>query len=443
MSERRLSRRNFLVAAPAAGVAVAAKPGASTEKPALLGGKPACSKRFSWPVWDQTEEQALLDVVRSGHWYRGTGKNVAKFEQAYAQLTGAKHCIGTSSGTGALLTSLAAVGVGAGDEVILPPYTFVATVNVILSHHALPVFVDSDIETAQIDPGKIEAKISDRTAAIMPVHLGGAAADLDRILPIGQKRKIPVIEDACQSHLGEWRGRKVGTYGAAGCYSFQATKNLNCGEGGAILTNDDDVYERCFAYHWNGQGRRTAHGDYSDLIAGTKLLMTEFQAAMLIAQMTRLERQAKARDENAAYLTSLLREIPGVTPVRMYEGCTRNAYHGYIFRFLPEQFGGNLTRAQFIRAMNAEGVPCGAGYVPLNKRKYIQNTLQSRGYRRLFPKAVLDSWLEKNQCPANDQLCKEAIWVMQEMFVGPRSDMEMFADAVRKIKANAAELARA
>jgi len=433
-----VTRRSFLAAAPAAGMAtVSTKARVPVAKPALLGGKPVRTQRFpSWPVFDQKEEQALVEVVRSGHWFRGNGENVKGFEEAYARLTGAKFCLATSSGTGALQTSLGALGVGPGDEVILPPYTFTATLNVILNMWALPVFVDSDLETAQIDARKIEAAITGRTVAMIPVHLAGNVADLDTIMTAARKHKVAVVEDTCQSHLSEWRGRKAGTYGNTGCFSFQASKNLNCGEGGAILTNDGDLYEKCFAYHWNGGGRSQK---FSDLMHGTKFLMTEFQAALLVAQMTRLEEQAKTRERNAQYLNSLLREIPGTVPARMYEGCTRNAYHGFIFRYKKEQFA-NLTRAKFLKALSAEGIPASSGYTPLNKKQYLKNALRSRGYQRIYSKEQIARLEERNQCPANDQLCEEAVWLMQSLFLAGRSDMEQIAEAMRKIQAHAGEL---
>ncbi|MEK7408912.1 MAG: DegT/DnrJ/EryC1/StrS family aminotransferase [Acidobacteriota bacterium] len=436
-----LNRRSFLAAAPAAGLAMTSSGAlAAGEKPVLLGGKPVRTQRFpSWPVSDQREEQALTEVVRSGQWFRGNGQVVKRFEEAYARLTGAKFCLATSSGTGALQTSLGALGVGPGDEVILPPYTFVATLNVILNMHALPVFVDSDLETAQIDARKIEAAITERTVAMIPVHLAGNVADLDTIMAVARKRKVPVVEDACQSHLAEWKGRKAGTYGATGCFSFQASKNLNCGEGGAILTNDEELIEKCYAYHWNGAARGKK---LSDVMHGTKFLITEFQAALLLAQMTRLEEQAKTREQNAQYLTSLLREIPGIAPARMYDGCTRNAYHGYIFRYQKERFAG-LAKARFLKALSAEGIPASSGYTPLNKRQYLKNALHSRGYQRVYSKEQIARVEERNQCPANDRLCEEAVWLGQRVLLAGRSDMDQVGEAIRKVQAWAGELARA
>jgi len=436
---QRLSRRNFL-AASTAGAAGAVQ---AAEKPALLGGKPVRTERFpSWPVINSVEEKAWMEVLRSGKWFRGNGQQVDRFEQAYARLTGARHCLATANGTSALFISLNALGVAPGDEVIVPPYTFIATVNVVLLMHAIPVFVDTDPETFQIDPRKIEAAITDRTTAIIPVHIGGSAADLDSILPLARKHKLPVIEDACQAHLGEWRGRKLGSLGDTGCFSFQASKNLNSGEGGAILTASDELIERCYAFHNNGRGRRLTSYDFSYHSSGHNLRMTEFQAALLMAQMTRLEQQARTRDQNGEYLTSLLREIPGIRPARTYPGCTRNAYHLYMMRYQKEHFAG-LPRAKFLKALRAEGIPASDGYRPLNKEPFLKQTLSSRAFRAVCPPERLRQWEERNHCPENDRLCEEAVWFTQTMLLGARRDMEQIAEAIRKIQAYAPELAKA
>jgi perosamine synthetase len=432
-----MDRRKFITAAAAAGTPALL---AINEKPALLGGKPVRTKGVpQWPRIDAREEKALLDVLRSGHWYRGSGKNVDAFEAAYAQLTGAKHCLATANGTSALIASLGALGVGPGDEVIVPPYTFVATINAVLMFGALPVFVDSDRETFQIDARKLEPAISDHTVAIIPVHLGGAAADLDTVLAVARKRKLPVIEDACQAHLGEWKGRKVGTWGDAGCFSFQASKNLNSGEGGAVLTNDEEFQEKAYTFHNNGRGRRLSGRDFTYSATGANLRMTEFQAVILMAQMTRLEEQSRTREQNAQYLTSLLREIKGMSPARMYDGCTRNAYHLYMFRYDDAAFSG-LSRATFLKALRAEGIPASAGYAPLNKEPLIMATLQSRSYSRVYTKPRMARWQERNHCPENDRLCEEAVWLPQHWLLGTRADMDQVAEAVRKVQTHAASL---
>ncbi len=439
-----LNRRRFVAATAAAGLGLAmGGMTAAAGKPAVLGGKPVRSQPFpSWPVMDAREEKALLEVLRSGKWFRGGGQRVNQFEAAYAKLTGAKHCVATANGTGALLASLEALEIGPGDEVILPPYTFVATLNVILMHYALPIFVDSDRETFQIDAGKIEAAVTGRTALILPVHLGGSAADMDTVLAVAARHKLPVVEDACQSHLAEWRGRKVGTLGATGCFSFQVSKNLSSGEGGAILTDDEQLAQKCYAFHNNSRPRAVASYNFSCLTGrGANLRMTEFQGALLTAQMTRLEAQSNTRRQNAQYLTGMLREVPGIAPARTYDGCTRNAYHLYMFRYDPQQFGG-LPREKFLAALDAEGIPCSGGYSPLNKEPLIKEVLHCRGYRKIYSQAEIDGWEERTRCPVNDRLCGEAVWFTQNMFLGPRGDMDQIAEAVRKVQARAAALAK-
>jgi dTDP-4-amino-4,6-dideoxygalactose transaminase len=435
-----MKRREFSAAAAAAATTAVAAPHGRL---AIQGGEPVKkTKAPSWPQWDNTEENALLGVLRSGKWFRGSGNAVSSFEKSYAQLMGAKHALATANGTSALYTAINALGVSPGDEVIVPPYTFVATINIVMLNYALPVFADTDLETFMMDPRAAAAKITDRTAAIIPVHMAGSAADLDAILAAASARKVPVLEDACQAHLGEWRGKKVGTVGIAGCYSFQASKNLNSGEGGAIITNDDGVMERAFAFHGNGRPLKpTAGGDVFPF-GGANLRLTEFQGALLAAQMTRLEAQSKTRNENALYLTSLLDKVPGIHPARFTPGCTRSAWHLYMLRYDRAAFAG-LDRAAFLKALAAEGVPASSGYTPLNKQPFIEATLNSKGYRRLFPEKTLKDWAEKNACPVNDRLCTEAVWFTQNQLLGSRSDMEQIAESMAKIQRLAGDLKKA
>ncbi len=436
-----VNRRQFIAATTSAGVALAlTRSAGAIEKPALLGGKPVRTKGYpSWPMVTEADEKAVLEVVHAGRWYRS--QSVEKFEQVFAEKHGAKYCVAVSSGTSALYSSLGALGVGPGDEVIVPPYTFVATVNVALLHYAMPVFVDSDRETFQMDPAKLEAAITDRTAAIIPVHIGGAPADLDGILAVAKKRNVPVIEDACQAVLGRWRDRGLGTWGTSGCFSFQVSKNVGSGEGGAILTNDEAMANNCHAFH-NCCRTRPGAGPGFHYRGGrsTNVRMTEFQGALLLTQLEGAEQRANTRHENGVYLSSLLREIPGIVPARMYDGCTRNAFHIYMFRYQPEKFAG-LARNKFVHALRAEGFPCSTGYGPLNKAEYIQEALRTRPYMKVYGKDAIDKWMDRNQCPENDKLCEEAVWFMQNMLLGPRSDMDEIAAAVRKIHAHAAELA--
>ncbi len=423
--------------AVAAAAAVTVVSGAGS-KPALLGGEPVRKKAFpGWPVWKQEDETAWMNVLRSGKWYRGYGKAVDAFEAKFAAAMGAPYCLAVANGTSALVTALHGLDVQAGDEVIVPPYTFIATVNAVLAKQALPVFVDTDGRTFQMDASKIEAAITDRTVAVIPVHIAGAAANLDKVMEVGRRRKLKVLEDAAQAHLGEWRGRKLGTVGDAGTFSFQASKNLNAGEGGAVVSSDAAFIERCYAYHTNSSPRK---GVTVAPAQGVNLRLTEFQATLLMTQMERLEGQAKTRDGNAAYLTKLLSEIPGVTPAALENGCTRSAWHLYMFRYEAAEFAG-LSRERFLKALAAEGVPCSSGYGPLNKQPFLENVLRGRGYQRLFSADRLRQWREENLCPVNDKVCAEGVWFTQTMLLGGREDMEQIAAAIGKIRAHAKALA--
>jgi len=446
-----LNRRDFIGKTSVAGAGLALGlptvmcASSGTSKPASLGGSKAHNGGFpSWPVFDQTEEKALLGVLHSGQWFRGSGKAVAQFEDEYKKLTGAKHCIATSCGTSALTTALGALDLGPGDEVIIPPYTFVATYNVVALNYALPIFVDSDLESFQIDANKIEAAITKETKAILPVHIGGSPADMGKILEVADKHKLPVVEDACQAHLAEWRGRKVGTLGLAGCFSFQASKNLNSGEGGAVLTNDAQFAEVCYNFHNQGRARQVT--GYNFTYSGTRgsnLRLSEFQGRLLLAQMTRVVEQTHRRTENAKYLTQLLNNIPGIKPAKLYGGTTRSAYHLYMFRYDKNTFAG-LDRRRFISALAAEGVPASSGYGVMNKEAYVSGLAKNPHFLKIYGEQRMQQWLEQNQnCPQNEQLCAEAVWFTQNMLLGPREDMDQIADAIRKIQKHAGELASA
>lgn len=447
--EEKLDRREFISALSLAGMSLAigmpqlACATTANAKPALLGGPKAHPGAFSgWPLFDQQEEQVLQQVLKSKVWGRLGGKVVADFEKQYSQLLGAKHCLAVSSGTSALTTILGALDIGPGDEVVIPVYTFIATYNAVVLNYALPVFVDTDIESFQIDANKIEKALSRQTRAIMPVHVGGSPAKLDKILEVAGKAGVPVVEDACQAHLAEWKGRKVGTFGLAGAFSFQASKNLNAAEGGAVTTNQEDFARTCYTFHNQGQGgQATAYNPGSGTRA-TNLRLTEFQGALLLAQMTRVAEQTRRRNENATYLSTLIREIPGISPAKLYEGTTRSAYHLYMFRYDKAAFGG-MDRKRFLEALTAEGVPCSPGYGRMNRDQYVTGLAQNKHYLRLYGEKTMQEWLERGQCPQNDKLSGEqGVWLTQNMLLGPRSDMDQIAEAIRKIHKHAGQLAK-
>lgn len=436
-----MSRRGLL--GVGAAVLFGKKPGRTSDaRPAILGGEPVRRKPFpSWPQVNELDERNWLQALRECKWWRREGHFVDEFERAWASTLGVNHCIATANGTGALMAALEALEVGPKDEVIVGPYTFIATVNAILARYALPVFVDTDPETMLIDPDKIEAAITPRTRCILPVHIGGNVADMDRILEIAKRRNIPVLEDACQAHLAEWRGRKVGGLGQLGAFSFQKFKNVPGGEGGAVVTNDRQLYLHAYGFHSHYRSPGENAPDLAICRNGINLRMPEFQAALLLAQLTRSEQYARKREANARYLTELLAEIPGIRPARMYPGCTRNAYHMYMMRYEPEHFEG-LSREMFIRALRAEGIPVSNGYGPLNRHPFLEHTLNSRMFRSIYTEQELRQWRERNHCPENDRLCEQGLWFSQPVLLAEQSDMEDIALAIQKIRRYAGELAR-
>jgi dTDP-4-amino-4,6-dideoxygalactose transaminase len=435
------NRRNFLnstfIAASGfgltAGMVSSAQPNlaqpAVDQKTADQQTKRIPKAKREWPIWDETEETALINVLNSGTWGRtGGGPRCAEFEAAFAKRHQAKYCVLTSSGTTALLTAIGALEIGPGDEVILPPYTFVASFNVITNSYALPVFVDTDLDTFQIDPAKIETAVTPATRLILPVHIGGYSADMDAINAIAKKHSLSVIEDACQAPLAEWRGTPVGTQGTGGCFSFQSSKNLNSGEGGAITTNDENFFHQCFNFHTPGGGKPASSAG-----RGSNYRITEFQAALLLAQYARFEKQSAERNTNGNYLTQLLQEIPGIAPAKFTTGCTRSAYHLYMFRYDPKHFAG-MPRAKFLAELGRLGVGASGGYGPLNTTPHVLAIASNPHYQRIYGKVRMADWLEKNQCPINDRLCQEAVWFSQYALLGDRSRMDRIADAIRELQ---------
>jgi dTDP-4-amino-4,6-dideoxygalactose transaminase len=300
--------------------------------------------------------------------------------------------------------------------------------------------VDTDPETFQIDTKKMEKAITKDTKVLMPVHIGGSPADIDSIMSIAQKHKLPVMEDACQAHLAEWKGKKVGSFGLGGAFSFQSSKNLNCAEGGAITSNDDNFIKICYEFHNQGQGGTSTSYATGAGTRGTNLRLTEFQSNLLLAQMTRLEIQARRRSQNATYLTKLFNEIPGIKPAKLYNGTTNSAYHLYMFRYDKSKFDG-LSRERFIEALGAEGVPCSTGYGQMNKGAYVTGLAQNKHYLKIYGERFMKQWLDRNQCPQNDKLTgEESLWFTQNMLLGTTRDMDQIAEAIRKIQKNARAL---
>jgi len=454
MTNKKLSRREFIKSNSMAGAGAIISSGIAPSVfvgrakqsliPAVLGGKPVAKINWpKWPIWDpETDEHFLLESIRSGIWSRN--KIVGEFEKEWAKTLGAKRCLTVVNGTNSLITSLIQLGIGAGDEVIIPPYTYIATAQAVLATGAIPVFVDTDPATFQIDATKIEAKVTPRTRAVVPVHLAGLPADMNRIIAIAEKHNLVVVEDACQAHLAEYNHQKAGTIGHAGGFSFQNSKNLPIGEGGAIVSNDENFIGRCYSYHNLGypHGAVSGTANRGPVRYGNKLRLTEYQAAIGLAQLSRLESQTKTRTDNAEYLKVKLKQLPGILPIEAYPEVTRGVYHLFPFRYKKEAFK-ELSRDAFMNALNAEGVPCYEGYTPLNKMPFLKDTFKTKNFVKTYSKKRLDysRYMEQNRCPQNDILCnEEAVWFSQYLFLTGKPEMDAIYSAIEKIHANAEKI---
>lgn len=410
------------------------------ESPAILGGDKAHPGSWpKWPIWkDESWDKKVVSVLRSGVWSRAS--NTANFEKQWAGMLGSKRCLCTVNGTNALVVALNQAGIGIGDEVIVPPYTFVASVQAILLNGAIPVFADIDRKTFQIDPELVRKKITPRTKAILPVHILGIPVDMDRIMQIAAENHLVVIEDACQAHLAEYGGHKVGTIGHAGCFSFQNSKNIPIGEGGAIVSDDDEFMDRCYSYHNLGLPYGSQAGSLAGaFMVGTKVRFSEYQAAIGLLQLEEAARTADLRWENGRYLNSQIAGIEGVETVKFYPKTDKAVFHLYPLRFIRERFSG-MPREVFVAALKAEGVPCSTGYTPLQIQPFIKSAFESKLYRKVYDSKDVDyeAFLEANKCPESDALCnEEAIWITQSMLLADKGAMDDIAEAVEKIRKSA------
>jgi len=404
---------------------------------ALLGGKKAKGKPFPvWPYYDANEERALREVLESRVWWRTPGTKTLEFEQAFAKFHGARHGIAVTNGTAALEVTMAALGITAGDEVIVPNFTFVATASAVLFANALPVLVDVDPETYCIDPELVEDAITPRTKAIIAVHMGGHPADLDRLSKIAKRKRLALIEDSSHAHASEWRGQRIGTFGVAGTFSFQSSKLITAGEGGMIISNNDKFEVQARSVH--DCGRMPGKWFYSHYIYGSNYRLSEWQGAVLNVQLSRLDEQTKRRHENSRLLDRLLGEIPGITPQKLDERCTRNGQYAYIFHVNKKEFAGVSTE-RFIEAMNAEGIPNQASYPPLHQLDMFRN---GQYRKRLSGKQAREKHaFLKEKFPVTKKAAWETVWIPQPALLGDEEDMHEIAVALGKIQKNAKELA--
>jgi dTDP-4-amino-4,6-dideoxygalactose transaminase len=404
---------------------------------ALRGGKPTKTKPFpKWPHYDEQERQALLEVLESAVWWRTPGTRTLKFEQDFARFHGAKHGIAITNGTHALEVVFTALGLGPGDEVIVPDSTFVATASAVLYAGALPVMVDICEDTQCINPDLVEQAITPRTKAIAAVHMGGHPADLDRLTEIAGRHSLALIEDCAHAHASQWRGVHVGNFGIAGTFSFQQSKLMTAGEGGIIITNDDEFARLARSAH--DCGRLPGEWFYSHFAYGSNYRLSEWQGAVLGVQLTRLDEQTARRHHNARLLDRLLADIPGITPQKLDPRCTRNGHYAYIFYYDAGQFAGAPTK-RFIEAMNAEGIPNQAAYPPVHRIDLFQNGAYKK---RLCPEhAREDHAFLRGEFPVTERAAWQCYWVPQYALLGDEQDMHEIAAAIRKIQHHAHELA--
>jgi len=404
---------------------------------ALLGGKKAKSKAFPhWPQYDDQERQALTEVLESRVWWRTPGTKTLEFEQAFAAYHGTRHGIAVTNGTAALEVTMAALGIGPGDEVIVPNFTFIATASAVLFANALPVLVDVDAETYCLDPQVTDAAITPRTRAIIAVHMGGHPADLDALAEIAKRRGIHLVEDSAHAHGSEWRGKKIGTFGTAATFSFQASKLMTAGEGGIIISDDDHFERQARSVH--DCGRMPEAWFYSHFIYGSNYRLSEWQGAILTVQLGRLEEQTLHRHRNGRVLDKLFADIPGITAQKCDPRCTRNGQYAYIFHVDSKQFGG-ISTENFIAALNAEGIPTQASYPPLHELECFR----SGEYRKCLSgtQATERHAFLEQKFPNTQRAAWETVWIPQFALLGDAEDMNEIAEAIRKIQRNAKEIA--
>lgn len=403
---------------------------------ALNGGKKTKQKAFPvWPQYDHKERKALEEVLGSRIWWRTPGTKTLEFEKDFARFHGANHGIAVTNGTAALEVTMSGLGIGPGDEVIVPDYTFVATASAVLYAGALPVTVDVSPETYCLDPQLTEAAITSRTKAIITVHMGGHPADLDALGALAQRKGIALVEDSSHAHATEWKGRRIGAHGTAGTFSFQASKLMTAGEGGIIITNDDKFERQARSVH--DCGRMPGVWFYSHYINGSNYRLSEWQGAVLSSQLTRLDEQTQRRHKNARLLDKLLAQIPGLTPQTLDPRCTRNGHYAYIFHVESRQFAGASTE-KLIQAMNAEGIPNQASYPPI----HALDVFKTGEYRKRLTgiqSSEKHAFLQASY-PHTHRAAFETIWIPQPALLGDEEDMHEIAVAWVKIQKFAKEL---
>ncbi|HTS68441.1 MAG TPA: DegT/DnrJ/EryC1/StrS family aminotransferase [Terriglobia bacterium] len=410
-------------------------------KLAITGGKPVRKRPFTaWPIYTQQEARGLQNVLASRNWggYPFPNQIADAFAQKFARFHGAKYGLALANGTVAIEVALKAAKIQPGDEVVVPAYTWEGTVGPILLLNAVPVFVDIDPATYCLDAKLIEAALTPRTRAILPVHLAMRFADLDEIGRIAKARGLVVIEDCAHAHGGKWRDKGAGATGDMGCFSFQSSKLMTSGEGGGLITSNLEFYERAQSYVNCGRASQT--DQFQNRLIGFNYRITELQAVILAAQLERLPKQAKIRQANMNHFAKRLRGTSGLGFLAPDKRQTRVAAYQFVFKYLPEHFGG-IPRAAFLGALQMEGVPCdGLFYEPVYKSALFpvdSNEWPALSWGREKALDLKNSF----NCPVSERAAYvESVWLPHHIFLGTKKDTDEIADAVLKICENIEEL---
>jgi dTDP-4-amino-4,6-dideoxygalactose transaminase len=394
---------------------------------AIKGGERVRSEPFpSWPVWGEEEERAILSALRSGKWGLG-GQYVSMMSRAFANYVGCAHCIPCMNGTVSLKVSLEVLDISEGDLVVTTPFTFIATTSAIIERGAIPFYVDVEEGGVNIDARLVEEAMENGASAILPVHVGGHPADMDALVRLSKQFEAPLVEDAAEAHGAEWRGRRIGGLGTLACFSFQSSKVLTSGEGGAITTNDAELAERCASIV--NCGRRPGVDWYDGDVLGYNYRMTEFQAALLLAQLKRLDEQILLRQKNFETLASLCRELEGFNLITPRPEATRVPHYLVLVR-ASREFFGNVVKSRIVDALRAEGIPASVGWpVPLYRYHPVKRYLEKKGVE-----ARLD------QFPNAEAAASSVIFIHHRVLLGGEKEVEDVFRALQKIERHVGEL---
>ena len=409
---------------------------------ALTGGSPTNRKPFpAWPVFGAEEKEGLIRVLESGKWGSTNGGEVRTFERRFADFHNAKYGIATTSGTTALAIAMRAAGIGPGDEVLLPSYTFVASATAILDALGKPVFVDIEPETFNIDPRSVLPALTPRSKAILPVHFGGRPAEMDSLRHLAREHNLRIIEDACQAWGSVYKGGHVGTLGDAGCFSFQSSKNITAGEGGMILTNNPDIAAASRSIANCG---RTEEGPWYDHHSyGGNYRLTEFQGALLNAQLDRYPSLQRQREEAARFLRDGIEGIEGFENLTPMDVESRSSWHLFVFR-IDTACWGEIGKEKIVEAIQAEGIPVSPGYaLPVYKQPlFTERNFGAKGGPTAFFEQGLPDFRHFRLRNVESACSEQALWLTQNTLLADEGMLRSVIQALAKVFGGKEQLKR-